>query len=56
MVYLDDAKLGSVDQLRELPVVGVNQVRYYDGAEATYKWGAGHIHGAIQVVTTTIQK
>jgi hypothetical protein len=51
IVYLDEAKLGTVDQLRELPVAGVNQIRYYDGSEATYKWGAGHIHGAIQVVT-----
>jgi len=56
IVYLDNAKLGSVDQLRELPILGVNEVRYYDGPEATYKWGAGHIHGAIQVVTTGSQK
>jgi hypothetical protein len=50
-VYLDNARLGSVDELRSLPVAGVVSVRFYDGPDATYRWGAGHKNGAIQVLT-----
>lgn len=52
MVYLDNAKLGSVEQLRTLPIGGVVAVRYFTGSEATYRWGAGHGHGVIQVLTS----
>jgi hypothetical protein len=51
MVYLDNMRMGALSQLRDLPVAGVIGVRYYTGSEATYKWGAGHSHGAIQVLT-----
>ena len=53
IVYLDNARMGTVSQLRQLPIVGVTGVRYYDGAQATFKWGAGHSHGAIQVITVS---
>lgn len=52
-VYLNSAKLGSVDELKQLPTVGVQSIRYFTGAEATYRWGAGNSHGAIQVLTST---
>ena len=52
MVYLDHAKLGDMVALTTIPVVGVTSVRYYDAAEATQKWGMGHNHGAIEVLTT----
>lgn len=51
IVYLDNTRLGTISQLRDLPVPGIVGVRYYDGPEATFKWGAGHSHGAIQVLT-----
>jgi hypothetical protein len=51
-VYLDNAHLDSVDELRTLPVAGITGVRYYDAAEATVRWGTGNSHGAIQVLTT----
>jgi hypothetical protein len=51
IIYLDNARLGTTSQLRSLPVAGVIGIRYYNGAEATYRWGAGHQHGAIQVLT-----
>lgn len=53
VVYLDNARLGTLSKLRELPVPGVTGIRYYDGAEATFRWGSGHSHGAIQVLTVT---
>lgn len=51
VIYLDNTRLGTVSQLRQLPVAGVVGVRYFDGAQATFKWGMGHSHGAIVVVT-----
>jgi hypothetical protein len=50
-VYLNLAKLGSVNELKQLPIAGVQAIRYFTGAEATYRWGAGNSHGAIQVLT-----
>lgn len=51
-VYLNDVRVGTLAALRTLPLAGVVGVRYYDGAEATFKWGLGHAHGAIQVRTS----
>lgn len=51
-VYLDNAHLDSVDELRTLPIAGVTGIRFYDAAEATLRWGTGNTHGAIQVLTT----
>lgn len=51
VVYLDNIKLGTISELRRLPIVGVTSIRYYEPAEANYLWGTGHTHGAIQVLT-----
>lgn len=51
-VYLDDGRLGALDQLKSLPTVGVQSIRHFTGPQATYRWGRGHSHGAIQVVTS----
>ena len=51
VVYLDNARLGYISKLRELPVPGVIGVRFYDPSQATFRWGSGHSHGAIQVLT-----
>jgi hypothetical protein len=51
VVYLDNLKLGTLNELKRLPIVGVTSIRYYDPAEANYLWGMGHTHGAIQVMT-----
>jgi hypothetical protein len=51
VVYVDNAKLGNVEEMRNLPIVNISEIRYYDGAEATYKWGAGLMHGVIQIIT-----
>lgn len=51
VVYLDNVRLGDQEDLRTIPVDGVIEVRFFDAAQATYKWGAGHNHGAIQVLT-----
>lgn len=53
VIYLDNARLGTISQLRNISVAGVVGVRYFDGPQATYRWGAGHSHGAIQVLTVS---
>jgi hypothetical protein len=53
VIYLDNTRLGTVSQLHTLPVAGVLAIRYFDGPQATYKWGSGHSHGAIVVVTVS---
>lgn len=53
IVYLDNMRLGTISELHNIPAAGVLGVRYYTPAEATYRWGAGHTHGAIQVLTVT---
>lgn len=50
-VYLDDARIGDIDDLRLMPPGSVGEVRFLDAAEATHRWGAGHLHGAIHVIT-----
>ena len=51
IAYLNEAFLGPVDLLRDIPAVTVHSIRYYDATAATQRWGAGHTHGAIQVLT-----
>lgn len=54
MVYLDNGNMGDMVALKAIAINGVAAVRYYDAAQATQKWGAGHNHGAIQVLTSSV--
>lgn len=51
IVYLDRARLGGVEKLREVPVTAFLSVRYYDARAATFRFGKGHDHGAIVLLT-----
>lgn len=53
VVYLDNVKVGDQAQLRNIPLDGVTEVQFFDAAQATWRWGAGHNHGAIQVLTVS---
>ena len=55
IVYLDNMRLGTISELHNIPSAGVLGVRYYTPAEANYRWGTGHPHGAIQVLTVVDQ-
>lgn len=46
-VYQDDMRLGGVETLRTVSPMSVAWVRYYDGIEATSRWGNGHGQGVI---------
>ena len=50
-VHLDDVHLGGVDTLREIPVIEIAYIQFFDPATASARWGLDHSHGAIYVST-----
>jgi hypothetical protein len=50
-VHLDDVHLGGVDTLREIPVIEIAYLQFFDPATASARWGLDHSHGAIYVST-----
>jgi hypothetical protein len=50
-VYLDDSLLGGPDLLKQITTRSISGVRYYDGLEASQRWGLDHDMGAIVVTT-----
>jgi hypothetical protein len=50
-VYFNDTRLGGVATLRSVSVNDVGQIQYFDGAQATGRWGLDHGHGVIYVTT-----
>jgi hypothetical protein len=51
LVYLDDARYGGVEALRNIPVSAISYIRHYDGIAATARWGLDHGAGVIYVST-----
>ncbi|MDE0358423.1 MAG: hypothetical protein OXN92_12800 [Gammaproteobacteria bacterium] len=50
-VYVDQAKLLALDDLRSIPVQDVEQIRFLSSRDATTIYGTGHMWGAIVVTT-----
>ena len=51
LVYLDNSRLGGIEELRSLATPSITYIRYYDGTSATARWGLDHSHGVIFVST-----
>jgi hypothetical protein len=51
-VYLDNVRVGGMEELRSLSLAGVLEVRYFTAGQAMRRWGSGHDHGAIEVITS----
>ena len=51
-VYLDGSRLGGVGELRSVSTRGLQSLEYFDGLQATQRWGLDHGSGAI--VATSI--
>ena len=49
LVYRDGMRAGGVEALRSMNVREVGYVRYYNGNDATARWGMGHGQGVIFV-------
>lgn len=52
IVYMDDVRLGGVNEMREIPADFLTWARFLNAQEATLRYGGGHAHGAIQLSTS----
>jgi hypothetical protein len=50
-VYVDGARYGPPASLRDIPASSVDAMRFLPSAEATNRYGTGHVHGIIMVYT-----
>jgi hypothetical protein len=48
-VYMNGTMLGKVDYLREMRVLDVSEVRYWDPGQASARFGMGHPRGVIEL-------
>jgi hypothetical protein len=51
VVYMNNARLGFPDAMRRVPLGAVQYLQFFTAREATHRWGAGHLHGAILIST-----
>lgn len=54
-VYLDEMRLGGLEDLRTIATARVAQINYFDGPSAYARWGQGHDRGVVQVITIAPQ-
>jgi len=50
-VYRDGSRLGGVEMLRTTSTADIAEIRFYDAAAATQRWGMGHGAGVISIAT-----
>jgi hypothetical protein len=51
-VYLDLVRLGTVEELRSVPIATIGYLRRFSGPQATARWGTGHSAGVILISTS----
>ena len=51
VIYLDNARLGSPEAMRRIPLGSVRYLRFFSAPQATPRWGGGHLQGAILIST-----
>lgn len=51
VVYLDGVRLGTVGALANIDTDNVESMRFYDARQAQLRFGAGHMYGAIAVIS-----
>lgn len=49
VVYVDDTPVGGPDELRSISSSNVESLQFLDARRATFRFGAGNVHGAILV-------
>ena len=50
-VYLNNARMGAAQSLRQIPIAGVRYVRFFNPAQANLRFGTGNPSGVILVST-----
>jgi hypothetical protein len=48
-VFIGTQRAGNLDILKQLPVDGIESLRYYSASEAQGRFGNGNMNGAIQI-------
>jgi hypothetical protein len=51
VVYFDERRLGSFDELSQIVVSQISEIRHFNSSEATARWGTGHSAGAILILS-----
>ena len=51
LVYFNDTKLGGVQTLQSIASNTIGYIQYFNGTEASARWGLDHGHGVIYVST-----
>jgi hypothetical protein len=51
VVYIDNVKVGPIEELKTLGKLDVKEIRYLSPRVATDRWGDGHPGGVISVTT-----
>jgi hypothetical protein len=54
VLYIDDVKQTEVEEMRNIPVAAVVEIRYLTGNQAAGRYGAGHEGGAILLKTNRL--
>ena len=49
-VFMDGSLLGSADYLRQMRVIDVTEVRYWNAGQASARFGMGHPRGVIEII------
>lgn len=49
VVYLDGSRLGDIDRLRSISASSIDRIQFIGAADATTRWGTGHVGGVILV-------
>ena len=49
-VFMDGSMLGKADYLKQLYVVDVAEVRYWDPGRASARFGMGHPRGVLEIL------
>ena len=50
-VYLNHQFYGDLESLRTFQVNGIREIHYYNGTEASNRFGLGNVSGAIEIIT-----
>lgn len=51
LVYLDGVRHGNVSSLRDIPATSVENIRFFNGMDASTRWGLDHGKGVIYVTS-----
>lgn len=51
-IYVDNVRAGGPEFLQSRSLDGIAEIRYFNGTDATTRWGTGVVGGVIELITT----